>query len=108
LSYRPDLGRAASDKAQNAHGGNHRLAASALLALLEHDASGPDGGGREANGGPRNSLQQFLAKIRIPAICFPTRRIEPGSREAAGEARGDRNFFYFFRRNPLKSPDSDE
>jgi hypothetical protein len=51
----------------------------------------------------------FFAKIRISCYRRLTRRIEPAAfGTLAGEGEGDRDFFPFSRRNPLKSPDSDE
>jgi hypothetical protein len=62
-------------------------------------------------GRPRRQilLSNFFAKIRIHDIRLPTREIEGRvCATAGGEAKGDGNFSYFFHRNPLKSPDSDE
>jgi hypothetical protein len=50
-----------------------------------------------------------LRKSEFRAIRLPTRRIEPAAfGTPAREEGGDRDFFTFSRRNPLKSPDSDE
>jgi hypothetical protein len=54
---------------------------------------------------------QEFAKIRNPCYTFPIRRIGPVwsrlARRLAAEQEGE-NFSYFFRRNPLKSPDSEK
>jgi len=52
---------------------------------------------------------QFLAKIRIRAILAksPVRTCTPCGL-LGGEKKGAGNFPYFFRHNPLKSPNSDE
>jgi hypothetical protein len=50
----------------------------------------------------------FLPKSEMRAICGPTRRIECAPRRAIGGELKGQKIFYFFRRNPLKTPDSDE
>jgi hypothetical protein len=54
LSYRPDLGRAATGKAQKARGGNYEVAASVPSPCWR----------------PCNSFVQFLAKIRVRAMTI--------------------------------------
>src|SRR5271168_1398270 len=57
----------------------------------------------------RESLAQFLYENRNSCYTFADSPYKPAScGTLGGEAKGDRNFFYFFLRNPLKSPDSDE
>ncbi len=73
---------------------------------LEHDESGRRRRRRDANGRARAIS---LLQIRISAIPFPFAGSNPRlARRPAAREKGERNFFYFFRRNPLKSPDSDE
>jgi hypothetical protein len=66
--------------------------------------------------------QQELAKFRNECYVLVIRRIKPAPCDVRCEAQRDGNaletfctqletrvdFFYFFARNPLKSPDSDE
>jgi hypothetical protein len=57
----------------------------------------------------RGEFKQFsLRKSEIDAIRVFSRRILSASREIAGRREGERNFFIWIGRNPLKSPDSDE
>ena len=57
-------------------------------------------------GGMRTERRRnFLRKSEFRATLYPIARPNPrfAGRQAAG--RKERGFFYFFRRNPLKSPD---
>jgi hypothetical protein len=80
---------------------------------------GSSGSGRESE-----ASDIFLQKTELRDIHFDSRQIEPRLRRRGGrKERNERSepcetfctqletrvdFFYFFARNPLKSPDSDE
>jgi hypothetical protein len=51
---------------------------------------------------------QKLARIRIPCHPFFTRRTNAGREAPGGRAGIRRKILTWIRRNPLKSPDSDE
>jgi hypothetical protein len=87
--------------------------------ILSRDAVGAPGEGRcrsaaeraitTERGGMRTERRRtFLRKSEFRATPYPIARPNPRlvGRPAAG--RKERGFFYCFRRNPLKNPDSDE
>jgi hypothetical protein len=84
------------------------MAKSRRLAL-EPKASSGSRRGRGYNQQARAIFScNFFVKIRNRAIGFPL--IGPDLRfyEAPGGEEKGESYFYFFRHNPLKSPDSDE